>query len=121
MAPYINAGGTACVNRSNRSARTPRRPRSAHAEDAREQIATPLTDVVRDELQPVMQVVVRADNRHVKTASCSIQFADYQPVVHGAAGDDERISRVGAPRRPAPDLRSGTASVPEPHDSHGEA
>lgn len=119
-------------------------------------------------LEPVMQVVVRADNRHVKTvlegvlmrrgeiqgrahepgqevitahvplaelfgfggqlraethghASCSIQFAYYQPVVHGPAGDDDRISFVGAPRRPAPNLRSSTASVPEPHDINTEA
>jgi elongation factor G len=115
-------------------------------------------------LEPVMQVVVGADNRHVKTvlegllmrrgeiqarthepgqevitaqvplselfgfegqlraethghASCSIQFAYYQPVVHGPAGDDDRISRVGAPRRPAPNLRTDAASVPEPHDT----
>jgi elongation factor G len=115
-------------------------------------------------LEPVMQVVVRADNRHVKTvleallmrrgeiqarthepgqevitaqvpladlfgfegqlraetlghASCSIQFAYYQPVVTGPADDDDRISRVGAPRRPAPNLRTDAASVPEPHDT----
>ncbi|MGB2712727.1 MAG: hypothetical protein WBC51_01015 [Vicinamibacterales bacterium] len=115
-------------------------------------------------LEPVMQVVVRADNRHVKTAlesllmrggqirarthepgqevitahvplselfgfegqlraethghaSCSIQFAYYQPVVHGPAGDDDRISRVGAPRGPAPHLRTDAASVPEPDDT----
>jgi elongation factor G len=115
-------------------------------------------------LEPVMQVVVRADNRHVKTvleglpmrrgevqarthepgqevitaqvplselfgfegqlraethghASCAIQFAYYRPVVHGPAGDDDRISRVGAPRRPAPNLRTDAASVPEPHDT----
>jgi elongation factor G len=118
-------------------------------------------------LEPVMEVVVRADNRHVKTvledllirrgdietqrheqhqevitahvrlselfgfegqlraathghASCSIGFAYYQPVVHGSAGDDDRISRVGAPRRPAPNLRSSAASVPEPNDSSTE-
>jgi elongation factor G len=115
-------------------------------------------------LEPVMQVVARADNRHIKTvlesllmrrgkiqartpepgqevitarvplselfgfegqlraethghASCSIQFAYYQPVVHGPAGDDDGISRVGAPRRPAPNLRTDAASVPEPHDT----
>jgi elongation factor G len=115
-------------------------------------------------LEPVMQVVVRADNRYVKTvlegllmrrgeiqarthepgqevitaqvplselfgfegqlraethghASCAIQFAYYRPVVHGPAGDDDRISRVGAPRRPAPNLRTDAASVPEPHDT----
>lgn len=115
-------------------------------------------------LEPVMQVVVRADNRHVNAvreallmrrgelqarthepdqevttahvplselfgfegqlraethghASCSIQFAYYQPVVHGAAGDDDRISSVGAPRRPAPNLRTNAASVPEPDDT----
>ena len=119
-------------------------------------------------LEPVMQVVVRADNRHVKPvlegllmrrgeiqartrepdqevitahvplaelfgfegqlraethghASCSIRFAHYQPVVHGPPGDDDDVSRVGAPRRPAPNLRSCTASVPEPHDSNTEA
>jgi translation elongation factor EF-G len=50
-------------------------------------------------------------------ASCSIQFAYYQPVVQGPAGDDDRTSRVGAPRRPAPNLRTDAASVPEPHDT----
>lgn len=54
-------------------------------------------------------------------ASCSIRFADYQPVVQGPAGDDDRTSRVGAPRRPAPNLRSSAASVPEPDDSNAEA
>jgi elongation factor G len=115
-------------------------------------------------LEPVMQVVVRAMDRHVRTvlegllmrsgeirarthepgqevitahvplsklfgfegqlraethghASCSIQFAYYQPVVHGPAGDDDRTFPVGAPRRPAPDLRSDAASVPEPHET----
>jgi translation elongation factor EF-G len=29
-------------------------------------------------------------------ASCSIRFADYQPVVQGPAGDDDHTSRVGA-------------------------
>ena len=115
-------------------------------------------------LEPVMQVVVRADNRHVKAvlegllmrrgeiqarthegdqevitahvplselfgfegqlraethghASCSIRFACYQPVVHGPAGDDDHTSPVGAPRRPAPNLRTNAASVPEPDDT----
>lgn len=54
-------------------------------------------------------------------ASCSIRFADYQPVVQGPAGDDDHTSHVGAPRRPAPNLRSSTASVPEPDDSNAEA
>jgi elongation factor G len=118
-------------------------------------------------LEPVMQVVVRTDDRHVKSvldslrmrrgeiqarmhepdqdvitarvplsalfgfegqlraetyghASCSIRFADYQPVVQGPAGDDDHTSRVGAPRRPAPNLRSSAASVPEPDDSNAE-
>ena len=111
-----------------------------------------------------MQVVVRADDRHVKAvlegllmrrgeiqarthepdqevitapvplselfgfegqlraethghASCSIRFAYYQPVVHGPADDDDRTSRIGAPRRPAPNLRTNAASVPEPDDT----
>jgi len=115
-------------------------------------------------LEPVMQVVVKADNRHVEAvlegfltrrgeiqartheadqeviavhvplselfgfegqlraethghASSSIRFAYYQPVVHGPAGDDEPTSRVGAPRRPAPNLRTNAASVPEPDDT----
>jgi elongation factor G len=115
-------------------------------------------------LEPVMQVVVKADNRYVKAvlegllmrrgeiqartheadqevitahvplsqlfgfegqlraethghASCSIRFAYYQPVVHGPAGDDDHTSRVGAPRRPAPNLRTNAASVPEPDDT----
>jgi elongation factor G len=115
-------------------------------------------------LEPVMQVVVRADTRHVKAvvdgllmrrgdmrgrtheadqevitahvplselfgfegqlraethghASCAIGFACYQPVVHGPADDDDHTSRVGAPRRPAPSLRTNAASVPEPDDS----
>lgn len=115
-------------------------------------------------LEPVMQVAVRADTRHVKAvlegllmrrgeiqarthdpdqevitafvplselfgfegqlraeahghASCSIRFAYYQPVLHGPAGDDDHTSRVGAPRRPAPNLRTNAASVPEPHDT----
>jgi elongation factor G len=115
-------------------------------------------------LEPVMQVVVRADNRHAKAAleglltrrgeiqartqepdqevitahvplselfgfegqlraethghaSCSIRFAYYQPVVHDPAGDDDHTSRVGAPRRPAPNLRTNAASVPEPDDT----
>lgn len=115
-------------------------------------------------LEPVMQVVVRADDRHVKAvlegllmrrgeiqsrthepdqeiitahvplselfgfegglraethghASCSIRFAYYQPVVQGPAGDDDHTSRVGAPRRPAPHLRTNAASAPEPHDT----
>jgi elongation factor G len=119
-------------------------------------------------LEPVMQVVVRTDDRHAKFvldslrtrrgeiqarmhepdqdvitarvplselfgfdgqlraetyghASCSIRFADYQPVVQGPAGDDDHTSRVGAPRRPAPNLRSSAASVPEPDDSNAEA
>jgi elongation factor G len=119
-------------------------------------------------LEPVMQVVVRTDDRHAKSvldslrmrrgeiqarmhepdqdvitarvplselfgfdgqlraetyghASCSIRFADYQPVVQGPAGDDDHTSRVGAPRRPAPNLRSSAASVPEPDDSNAEA
>jgi elongation factor G len=53
--------------------------------------------------------------------SCSIRFADYQPVVQGPAGDDDHTSRVGAPRRPAPNLRSSAASVPEPDDTNAEA
>jgi elongation factor G len=115
-------------------------------------------------LEPVMQVVVRADTRHVKAivegllmrrgeiqarthdadqevitahvplaelfgfegqlraethghASCAIRFACYQPVVHGFGGDDDRTARVGAPRRPTPNLRSNAASVPEPDDT----
>ncbi|HEY7502343.1 MAG TPA: hypothetical protein VH740_27730 [Vicinamibacterales bacterium] len=115
-------------------------------------------------LEPVMQVVVRADNRHVKAvleglllrrgkiqdrthesdqevitthvplselfgfegqlraethghASCSIRFAYYKPVVHGPAGEDDHTSRVGAPRRPAPNLRTDAASVREPDDT----
>ena len=115
-----------------------------------------------------MQVVVRADTRHVKAvldgllvrkgeiqarthepdqeiitahvplsallgfdgqlraetyghASCSIRFAYYQPVVQGPAGDDDDTSRVGAPRRPAPNLRTNAASVPEPDDTDTEA
>jgi elongation factor G len=54
-------------------------------------------------------------------ASCSIRFAYYQPVVQGPAGDDDRTSRVGAPRRPAPNLRSSAASVREPDDGEVEA
>ena len=54
-------------------------------------------------------------------SSCSIRFADYQPVVQGPAGDDDYTSRVGSPRRPAPNLRSSAASVPEPDDSNAEA
>lgn len=54
-------------------------------------------------------------------ASCTIRFAYYQPVVRGPAGDDDYIFRVGAPRRPAPSLRSSGASVPEPDDSNTEA
>ncbi len=119
-------------------------------------------------LEPVMQVVVAVDDRHVKAvlndllmrrgevqtrtheadrevvvarvplselfgfeaqlrahsherASCSIGFAGYQPVVHGPGGDDEYSSRVGVPRRPAPNLRTNAASVPEPDDSDAEA
>jgi elongation factor G len=119
-------------------------------------------------LEPVMQVVVRADNRYVKAvledllmrrgeihdrahesdqevitarvplselfgfeghlraethghASCSIRFAYYQPVVQGPAGDDDHTSRVGAPRRPTPNLRTSAASVREPDDSEMEA
>ena len=115
-----------------------------------------------------MEVVVRADNRHVKTvlegllmrrgeiqartpepgqeviaarvplselsgfhgqlravthgdASCTIRFAAYQPVVGGPGADDDDISRVGAPRRPVPNLRSSAASVPEPDDRDAEA
>jgi elongation factor G len=119
-------------------------------------------------LEPVMQVVVRTDDRHAKSvldslrmrrgeiharthepdqdvitarvplselfgfegqlraetyghATCSIRFAEYQPVVQGPAGDDDHTSRVGAPRRPTPNLRSSAASVPEPDDSNAEA
>jgi elongation factor G len=119
-------------------------------------------------LEPVMQVVARADNRYINTvldrllmrrgeilartpepgqevitarvplsklfgfegqlraethghASCSIQFAYYQPAVDGPGDDDDRISRVGAPRRPAPHLRSSTASLPEPDDEDTDA
>ena len=119
-------------------------------------------------LEPVMQVVVTVDDRHVKAvlndllarrgevqtrihdgdrevvvarvplselfgfgvqlradyyerASCSIGFAGYQPVVQGAGGDDEHTLGVGVPRRPAPNLRTTSASVPEPDDSGTEA
>lgn len=54
-------------------------------------------------------------------ASCSIRFACYQPMVQGPSGDDDHTSRVGAPRRPAPNLRSSAASVPEPDDSDAHA
>lgn len=54
-------------------------------------------------------------------ASCSIRFTDYQPVLQGPAGDDDHTSRVGAPRRPVPNLRSSATSVPEPDDGHAEA
>jgi elongation factor G len=119
-------------------------------------------------LEPVMQVVVRTDERHAKSVldnlrmrrgeiqarthepdqdditarvplselfgfegqlradtyghtSCSIRFAGYQPMVQGPARDDDHTSHVGAPRRPAPDLRSSAASVREPNDSNAEA
>ena len=118
-------------------------------------------------LEPVMQVVVRTDDKYVTTvldglmkrrgefkrraresieevltahvplselfrferqlraethghASCSISFACYQPVVQGPAGDDDDTSRVSAPRRPAPNLHSSSASIPEPDDSYTE-
>lgn len=54
-------------------------------------------------------------------AFCSIRFAYYQPVVQGPASDDGHTSRVGAPRRPAPNLRTSAASVPTPDDIDTEA
>ncbi len=53
-------------------------------------------------------------------ASCSIQFACYQPVVDGSA-DDDRMSGVGTPRRPASDPRADAAAVPEPGDTETDA
>jgi len=117
-------------------------------------------------MEPVMQVVVRADSRYVGVvleslrlrraevqppardtsqdvvtarvplselfgfethlrvlthghASCSIDFAGYQPLAPGADGDDENASHVGVPRRPAPTPRTTATSVPEPDDDSG--
>jgi DNA invertase Pin-like site-specific DNA recombinase len=39
----------------------------------------------------------------------------------GPAGDDDHTSPVGAPRRPAPNLRNNASSVPEPDDPDTEA
>lgn len=50
-------------------------------------------------------------------ATCSIRFAHYQPLAQDPDSDDDRSSRVGAPRRPAPDPRRNAASVPEPDDA----
>lgn len=65
------------------------------------------------------EVQLRAD--FYERASCSIGFAGYQPVVQGAGGDDEHTLGVGVPRRPAPNLRTTSASVPEPDDSATDA
>ena len=114
-------------------------------------------------MEPVMQVIVRTDSRHVGVvlewlrlrrgevqppardtspdvvtarvplselfgfethlrvlthgqASCSVDFAGYQPLAPGAHGDDENSLHVGVPRRPAPTPRITATSVPGPDD-----
>ena len=54
-------------------------------------------------------------------ASSSTRFAYYQPVVQGPPNDDDRSSRVGAPRRPESNPRISAVSVPEPDDTEMDA